>query len=119
MKLYLSICCIRPFLFDRIRVGFNLPSWPGILSNCLSTTKRITRITSNAQHVGTKEPFESIKNRFAVLRVDTHGNRFVVAQNLPSEEAKRLEKEYDELPHHQGYYVVDQSKVAEELTRVF
>ena len=67
---------------------------------------------------------EAIKQRigitqelFAVLRVDTHGNRDIVQEKLTLEEAKILETKYDSLPHHQGYYIVRQDDVASELTR--
>jgi hypothetical protein len=56
-------------------------------------------------------------DRFAVLRVDTHGNRFVVEQHLCLQEAKQIEAYYDSLPHHQGYYVVNQRHLQEELSR--
>ena len=66
----------------------------------------------------TDEPIGN-EQRFALLRVDTHGNRFIVQQNMKFDDAKELEKNFDLLPHHQGYYVVNQIFVAEELKRTF
>jgi hypothetical protein len=53
----------------------------------------------------------------AVVRVDTHGNRFLVKDSLSFKSAKELEKYYDSMPHHQGYYVVPNECVGEELKR--
>jgi hypothetical protein len=55
--------------------------------------------------------------KFAVIRVDTHGNRFIVEQFMSRLEAKRLEADFDRLTHHQGYYVVSQKDVEMELKR--
>ena len=57
------------------------------------------------------------KKLFAVLRVDTHGNRFVVEQDLSWLKAKEMEKHFDSMTHHQGYYVVEQEFVQQELKR--
>lgn len=54
---------------------------------------------------------------YAVLRVDTHGNRFIVEQNIVHKKAKSLEKHFDSMTHHQGYYIVKQCDIAEELKR--
>jgi hypothetical protein len=62
---------------------------------------------------------EKSNELFAVLRVDTHGNRFVVQQRISFGDAKSLERHYDSMPHHQGYYVVHQSQIADELKRIF
>jgi hypothetical protein len=71
--------------------------------------------SSQIQDLGKEES----KELFAVLRVDTHGNRFIVQQHISFSDAKTLEKHYDSMPHHQGYYVVRQSQIAEELKRIF
>lgn len=55
--------------------------------------------------------------RYAVIRVDTHGNRFIVQQFMPKLEAKKMEADFDLLTHHQGYYVVSQKDVETELKR--
>ncbi len=52
---------------------------------------------------------------YALIRVDTHGCRFLVKQKITLWEAKDLERHYDSMPHHQGYYVVKQSQIQEEL----
>lgn len=57
------------------------------------------------------------KQLFALIRVDTHGSRFVVKEHIKKEEAKELERHYESMPHHQGYYVVPQDQVKEELER--
>ena len=55
--------------------------------------------------------------RYAVIRVDTHGNRFIVQQLMSKLEAKQMEADFDLLTHHQGYYVVSQKDVEKELKR--
>jgi hypothetical protein len=54
---------------------------------------------------------------FAVVRVDTHGNRFVVKDKLTLEESKSLERHYDAMTHHQGYYVIPQAQLSLELNQ--
>ena len=70
--------------------------------------------------IAIKQRIEMTADRdvYAVLRVDTHGNRFVVEQELSLADAKAIEAKFDALPHHQGYYVVRQEDVASELSRV-
>ena len=58
-----------------------------------------------------------VGDTYAVLRVDTHGNRFIVKQTMSKKDAKQLVNELDKLPHHQGYYFVKDSQVKEELDR--
>jgi hypothetical protein len=58
-----------------------------------------------------------IDEKYAVIRVDTHGNRFIVQQFMSQLEAKRMEADFDLLTHHQGYYVVNQKDVEMELKR--
>mmetsp|Transcript_67343 Transcript_67343/g.132623 ORF Transcript_67343/g.132623 Transcript_67343/m.132623 type:complete len:118 (+) Transcript_67343:114-467(+) len=54
---------------------------------------------------------------FTLLRVDTHGNRFIVEQRMSADAAKAMELKFDQLTHHQGYYVVPQNMLAKELSR--
>ena len=55
---------------------------------------------------------------FAVIRVDTHGNRFVVKDCIRGIDAARgLLAHFDSLSHHQGYYIVGQDDVKHELAR--
>ena len=55
--------------------------------------------------------------KYAVIRVDTHGNRFVVQQYLSSQESEKLVADFDKLTHHQGYYRIGQSQIEDELKR--
>ena len=74
---------------------------------------------------GLKKPFSidantrknQEKELFALLRVDTHGNRFIVEQRMSADAAKAMELKFDQLTHHQGYYVVPQNMLAKELNR--
>ena len=54
---------------------------------------------------------------FAVIRVDTHGNRDTVQQKVSKIEALKTEAYYDAMTHHQGYYVVEQKFVDAELRK--
>lgn len=83
-----------------------------------------THLSAAGKQLGEDRLAQAIRQRlnvqvelFAVLRVDTHGNRDIVQEKLTLEEAKVLETKYDSLPHHQGYYVVRQDDVASELNR--
>lgn len=59
----------------------------------------------------------SESQHFAVIRVDTHGNRFIVKQDMLLSDAKALEKHFDSMTHHQGYYIVPQGRAQEEVTK--
>jgi hypothetical protein len=78
----------------------------------------LRRLLSSSSSAGSKVIGGAASSKLhAVVRVDTHGNRFLVKDSLTFENAKELEKYYDSMPHHQGYYVVPNDCVAEELKR--
>lgn len=51
----------------------------------------------------------------AVVRIDTHGCKAVVKENITVNEAKALECYYDSLNHHQGYFVIKQDQLPEYM----
>jgi hypothetical protein len=116
---------VRAGMFARCFAHLRLaPNWKLLADRKDSLV--VTRVFShnkdstNKRSVPAKEDHVVNKSReelYAVIRVDTHGNRFVVRDCVTQETAKSIEKEYDCLPHHQGYYVVKQDKVKEELKR--
>jgi hypothetical protein len=108
--------------FARLRLA---PNWKLLADRRYSLV--VTRVFSQNKDSTNKRSLPAVKEDhavnksreelYAVIRVDTHGNRFVVRDCVTQETAKSIEKEYDCLPHHQGYYVVKQDKVKEELKR--
>lgn len=46
----------------------------------------------------------------AVKRMDTNGNQFTIAQNLPLEEANKMVENFEALGHKQIYWVEQEKK---------
>lgn len=53
---------------------------------------------------------------YALIRIDTHGRKDVVKENMVLDESKKLEVHYDSLGHHQGYFTIEQHTLKKELT---
>ncbi len=92
---------------------FNASVVGGVLSHNRSTQEALP---------GDEQPNETNKNNsndigslFAVIRIDTHGCKAAVRENMQLQEAKELEKHFDSLNHHQGYLVVKQEHLFQEL----
>lgn len=59
----------------------------------------------------------SSEEYYAVIRVDTHGRRDIVKGHMTRQAALELEAHYESMTHHQGYYVVPQTRIKDELRR--
>ncbi len=55
--------------------------------------------------------------RYGVVRIDTHGRKALVKDMMLLHDAKSLESYYDSLNHHQGYFVVRQQDIEEEIAK--
>lgn len=49
--------------------------------------------------------FQKAKDLVSVTRIDTHGNRFVMFQDVPRDKAEKIVTEYEAKGHKQGYFV--------------
>lgn len=94
--------------------GLSVAKLQRLQSNCFECRWRSTETVKQTNSSASKN---DNNEQFAVLRVDTHGNRFIVEQNITNEKAVDIERQFDKLTLHQGYYVVPQGKLQEELSR--
>jgi hypothetical protein len=103
---------------DFVKSSFRYPA-PTIMQRKKHSSSTITSIplSSNMKPNATNLSDHEYHDLYAVIRVDTHGNRFIVQENLTSIQSSTLVADFDKLTHHQGYYRVKQSQVKEELRR--
>jgi hypothetical protein len=98
---------VEPFLYLGLGQGL-----PGSLSAFDRLAMAICQRVANDMAGSEDVPL------YAIIRVDTHGNRFVVRDRIQGKDAAAgLLSHLDLLTHHQGYYVVTQDQIKEELQR--
>ena len=76
----------------------------------------IRRCFAMTNHLGDEELKRD--DKYGVVRIDTHGRKALVKDMMSLHEAKSLESYYDSLNHHQGYFVIRQQDIAEEINKL-